>query len=224
MLCTAVRTLPVLNTSKTISPILLPQIELLMKRWGHISIRWCLVWNERMKRFTYPHTAAFLVVLLTVCWFSPLPFTVFPNPNIRGQHYSLVQPHTGLWKKTPYGLLCYLSERLFQDTSLAPGTGRAVSGRVYLVGISGFPSHPSYGRPRILATSQADLFRGKLILLQKANAKINPRLSESREVSGRRSLCKSVLLFPCWNQPPLASTTSAQCWAVPSRRKCTGRG
>lgn len=165
---------------------------------------------------------ALLVILLTFFWFSPLPFTVFPNSTIRGQHYSLVQPHTSLWKKTPHGLLCCLSERLFQDTSLALGTGPAVSGRVYLVGISGFPTHPSYGRPWILAPSQADLFRGKLILLQKANAKINPCLSESREVAGRRSLCKCVLLFPCWNQPPPAPTTSAQSWAVPSRRKCTG--
>ncbi|XP_026702789.1 ADP/ATP translocase 1 [Athene cunicularia] len=85
-------------------------------------------------------------------------------------------------------------KRLFQDTSLALGIGPAVRDSVYLVDISGFPSHPSYGRPWILALSQADLFRGKLILLQKANAKISPCLVESGEMAGERSLCPGPAL------------------------------
>lgn len=127
----------------------------------------------------------------------------------------------------PYRFFCCLSEGLFQDTSPALGTGPAVRGPDNLVGISGFPSHPSYGRPRILALSQADLFRGKLILLQKANAKINPCLLESGEVAGKRTLYKCMLLIPCYNQPPPTPITTAQSWeqppgwAVPSRRKCT---
>lgn len=139
----------------------------------------------------------------------------FPNPNSRGQHYSPAQPDTSLWKNTPYGFFCCLSERLFQDTSLAPGIGPAVRGPVYLVGISGFSSHPRYGRPWILALSQPDLFRGKLILLRKANAKINPRLLESGDVAGKRSLRKRVLLIPCYNQPPPSHITTAQSWEQP---------
>lgn len=169
-------------------------------------LKHCMKWeDEIINVFTYCCFPS--CISLTFCWILSLAFTFFPNPSSRGQHYSPVQPDASLWKKTPYGFFCCLSGRLFQDTSLALGTGPAVRGPVYLGGISGFPSHPSYGRPWILALSQADLFRGKLILLQKANAKINPRLLGSGEVAGKRSLCKCMFLIPCYNRPPLTSIT-----------------
>lgn len=133
-----------------------------------------------------------------------------PIANSRGQHYSLVQPGISAWKKAPYGLFCCLSERLFQDTSPALGIGPAVIGPDYLVGISAFLSHPSYERPCFLALLHPGLFRGKLILLQNANAKINPCLVESGEVAGKRRLCKCMLLIPCCNQPPPIHSTAAQ--------------
>lgn len=144
----------------------------------------------------------------------------YPNANSRGQHYSLVQPGISSWKKTPYGLFWCLSERLFQDTALALGMGPAAIGPVYLVGISAFLSHLSYERPCFLALLQPDLFRGKLILLQKANAKINPCLLESGEVAGKRRLCKCILLIPCYNQPPPIHITAAQNWEQPPLLSC----
>jgi len=187
-----------------------------------------ILWYGSMIWFTYCCFPSY--ILLTFCWILSLIFTLFPNPSSRGQHDSLVQPCTSLWKKISCGFFCCLSARLFQDTSLALGIGPAVRGPVYLVGISGFPSHPSYGRPRILALSQADLFRGKLILLRKASAKINPCLLGSGEVAVKSSLCQRMLPSPCYNQPPptpsllLKAENNLPCGAVPSRRKCTALG
>lgn len=193
--------------------------EAQVKIQGHFSIGWSTAWNARLNAHAH-------LLLLSQLYFVTdlrdfiIDFLFSPNPNRRGQHWSLVQPGISFWKKIPYGLFCCLSERLFQDTSLAPGIGPAVIGPVYLVGISAFLSHPSYERPCFLALLQPDLFRGKLILLQKANAKINPYLLESGEVAGKRRLCECMLLIPCYNQPPPIHITAAQNWEQPPLLSC----
>lgn len=165
-----------------------------------------------------PATGSLVILWLGFAGFHHWLFS--PNANSRGQHYSLVQLGISFWKKTPYGPSCCLSERLFQDTSLALGIGPAVIGPVYLVGISAFLSHASYERPCFLALLQPDLFRGKLILLQKANAKINQCLLESGEVAGKRRLYKRMPLIPCCNQPPPIHITAAQNWEQPPLPSC----
>lgn len=193
--------------------------EAQVKIQGHFSIVWSTAWNARLNAHAH-------LLLLSQLYFVTdlrdfiIDLLFFPeSKQKRAALKSGSAWHQFLEKDSIRTFLLFI-KRLFQDTSLAPGIGPAVIGPVYLVGISAFLSHPSYERPCFLALLQPDLFRGKLILLQKANAKINPYLLESGEVAGKRRLCKCMLLIPCYNQPPPIHITAAQNWEQPPLLSC----